>query len=282
MSSAKSKTRQLGVLTRCRRCEAPLRPGAKWCSRCKAWTLAQPRGKDKYPGMKLLSEVEAGAGVRHIPTGPWDSCFGVSYETKQAGIVQASINLVGGVPGAGKSTLSLQLANNLAGSLKKEVVYIAAEEDLLAVKERAKRLGLQHLNLIQGISALGGMQTELGGLLLGVRPSGIILDSLPGLGLETPEMGVEYCSALKGYAVELQCPIIVIDHATKSDDLAGLLALQHAVDATLVMYVNPDQSRTLTPLKNRNGPCDVEVRLLMTEHGLIAAPSGDDDEDSND
>jgi DNA repair protein RadA/Sms len=238
--------------------------------------------KERFPGMKLLSEVdESGSGVVHIATGPWDACFGVSYVTKKAGIVVGSVNLVGGVPGAGKSTLSLQLANALARSLKKEVVYIAAEEDLLAVKERAKRLGLDSLHLIQGISALGGMQTELGGLLLQVRPSGIILDSLPGLGLETPEQGVEYVSALKGYAVELQCPIIVIDHATKADDLAGLLALQHAVDATLVMYVNPDESRTLTPLKNRNGPCDVEVRLLMTEHGLVASTGADDEDDDN-
>lgn len=234
--------------------------------------------KEKFPGMQLLSEVdESGSGVVHIPTGPWDKCFGVSYVTKKAGIVAGSVNLVGGVPGAGKSTLSLQLANALAQSLQKQIVYIAAEEDLLAVKERAKRLGLNSLHLIQGISALGGMQTELGALLLAVRPAGIILDSLPGLGLETPERGVEYCSALKGYAVELQCPIIVIDHATKADDLAGLLALQHAVDATMVMYVNPDESRTLTPLKNRNGPCEVECRLRMTERGLI--PFGEEEED---
>ncbi len=232
--------------------------------------------------MTLLSEVESSKGVKHIPTGPWDECFGVHYETKRAGIVCGSVNLVGGMPGAGKSTLSLQLTDALAGSLGKQVIYIAAEEDLIEVKERAVRLGLKHLNLIQGISALGGMQTELGGLLLAVRPAGIVLDSIPGLGLETQEMAVEYCSALKGYAVELQCPIIVINHATKQDDQAGLLSMQHAVDCTMVMYVNPDESRTLTPLKNRNGPCDVQVRLLMTERGLVAAPSDEEDEEDED
>jgi DNA repair protein RadA/Sms len=240
--------------------------------------VAVNRTKDKWPGMKLLSEVEPGVGVRHIPTGPWDACFGISYETKQAGIVQASVNLVGGEPGAGKSTLALQLANELAGSLKKEVAYIAAEEDLLAVRERAMRLGLKNINLIQGISALGGFQTELGALLLGVRPAGIILDSLSGLGLETPEMETEYASALKGYAVELQAPIIIISHVNKQLDFAGLMSLQHAVDATLAMYVNPDESRTLTPLKNRNGSCEVECRLLMTERGLVAFSEEADDE----
>lgn len=280
MSSAKSRTHSLSNTTKCRQCNAPLRPGAKYCGRCKCWTRGvTPLSKDKFPGTKLLSEVESSKGIRHIPTGPWDQCFGVHYETKRAGIVAGSVNLVGGLPGAGKSTLSLQLTNALAKSLDKEVIYIAAEEDLIEVRERAIRLGLQHMHLIRGISALGGMQVELGGLLLAVRPAGIILDSLPGLGLETPEMGVEYCSALKGFAVELQCPIIVIDHATKQDDLAGLLALQHAVDATLVMYVNPDETRTLAPLKNRNGPTDVEVRLLMTEHGLVAMPSEEEEEE---
>jgi predicted ATP-dependent serine protease len=280
-SAKKKETRPLGHQSKCRACFAPLRPGARHCGRCKAWTV-HPENKTgkKYPGMSLLSEVDmSGQGVTHIPTGPWDPCFGVSYLTKKAGIVAGSVNLVGGVPGAGKSTLSLQLTNALAKSLSREIVYIAAEEDLIQVKERAKRLDLDCLHLIQGISALGGMQTELGALLLDVRPAGIILDSLPGLGLETPEMGVEYCSALKGYAVELNCPIIVIDHATKSDDLAGLLALQHAVDATLVLFVNPDETRTLTPLKNRNGPCDVQVRLLMTEKGLVAAGNEEDEED---
>ena len=280
--SEKSKTRQLGRQTKCRQCDAPLRPGARYCSRCRAWTVApENKSGDKFPGMKRLSEVTA-SGVEHIPTGPWDKVFGISHRTKIAGIVRASTNLLGGVPGAGKSTLALQLTDALAGSLQKEVIYIAAEEELVAVRERAERLELKNMALIQGISALGGMQTELGALLLAVRPSGIVLDSLPGLGLETPEQGVQYCEALKGYAVELQCPIIVINHATKQDDLAGLLQLQHAVDATMVMYVNPDESRTLTPLKNRNGPCDVEVRLIMTERGLVAArDTEDEDEDEN-
>lgn len=268
MSSNSSK----GLLqtVRCSRCQAKLFHGSLYCSRCKVWNIVKIVSNLK--GMTRLSEVSS-TPVEHIPTGPWDKAFGINYETKIAGIVRPSVNLVGGVPGAGKSTLSLQLADALAAALaastKSDVIYIATEESLPEVQARAKRLNLKNLYFIQGIAALGGLQVELGQLLLAAKPSGIILDSLPGLSLETPEQGVEFCKALKSYAVELNCPIIVIDHATKADDLAGLLALQHAVDCTLVLYVNPDESRTLTPLKNRNGPTDVEVQLIMTENGLI-------------
>ena len=253
---------------RCSSCEAKLSHGSKYCSRCKTWNFHKPASQT-FAGMQRLSEVVS-THVEHISTGPWDRCFGVHYESKKMGIVRTSVNLVGGVPGAGKSTLSLQLTDALAQHLQRDIIYIAAEESLPEVRVRAIRLGLKNLHLIQGISALGGMQTELGALLLAAKPGGIILDSLPGLSLDTPEQAVEYCKALKGYAVALNCPIIVIDHATKADDLAGLLALQHAVDSTNVLYVQPDESRILSPMKNRNGPSDVEVHMRMTEQGLIA------------
>ena len=120
------------------------------------------------------------------------------------------------------------------------------------------------------------MQTELGRLLLEYKPSGIVLDSLPGLGLDTPQQNVEYCKALKGYAVALNCPIIIINHATKQDDLAGLMALQHDVDGTMVMFVNQDETRTLTNIKCRHGVAGVEVHLDMTENGLVKIESRED------
>jgi DNA repair protein RadA/Sms len=263
----------------CTNCSAKLRAGTFKCPKCKKWNFQTKNALEGRKDVQILSEVEDNE-VDHISTGAWDPCFGIHFRTKKAGPVKGSVYLLGGVPGAGKSTLSLQLADALGGSLQQNVMYIAAEEELKPIKERGLRLQLQHMNKILGISAVGGIQTELGRLLLEYKPAGIVLDSLPGLSLDTAAAGVEYCQALKGYAVALKCPIIVIDHATKQDDLAGLMALQHGVDGTLVMFVNEDETRTLTNIKCRHGPSGIEIHMAMTEFGLRKIESSDSDSDT--
>ena len=56
------------------------------------------------------------------------------------GVVEGSLVLVGGDPGIGKSTLLLQMCNNMASDNRK-VLYISGEESLKQIKIRAERLG---------------------------------------------------------------------------------------------------------------------------------------------
>jgi len=84
---------------------------------------------------------------------------------------------------------------------------------------------------------------------------------------------------LKEYSVELNSPSIVIDHITKQGDFAGLEALQHAVDCTMMFEVY-DNIRVLETQKNRSGPAFVQVHFEMTERGLVYVdPPKDEGED---
>lgn len=56
------------------------------------------------------------------------------------GIVKGSVVLIGGDPGIGKSTISLQISNQLAGK-GHTILYVSGEESVAQTKLRAGRLG---------------------------------------------------------------------------------------------------------------------------------------------
>ena len=228
----------------------------------------------------LLSDAE----VKPIPrmvTGPWDPCFG-------GGVAEASVTLIGGAAGAGKSTMALQLVDNVAGTLKRETLYLAAEENAAQVRDRAQRIGVKHPQMIRLVPSLGGFQGNLHDLVHTRKPAVIVVDSLPGLrgeGDANPEIAVLFAKWLKGFAVSLNCPVLIVDHVTKKGEFAGAMALQHAVDTTIQLFKESDASeiREMTTIKNRFGPAGVCVRLLMTATGLKATgPQDEDEEDEED
>ena len=208
----------------------------------------------------LLSEVSVEKSER-LQTGPWDLCFG-------GGLVSESVVLIGGAPGAGKSTLMLQIAEE-AGS----VLYLAAEEAPEQIKERADRLGISG-EAIHIWPTLGG-ETVIEAILDGletyeIEPDLIIADSLPGMAGDNHALQSEICISLKNYAIENKCPALIIDHITKELEFAGRIALQHLVDATISFY--PDEKtgkRVLKPVKNRHGAVGTSSVFDMRETGLV-------------
>ena len=196
--------------------------------------------------------------LTRIQSGPWDKCFG-------GGIVTTSVTIIGGCPAAGKSTMALQLSNRIAEVTNREIIYVGTEESVQEIKSRAIRLQLTCMHLIR-IHPMGS-SADLGSILTSRKPSAIILDSLPGL-TSDPEIAVELCKRFKDYAVELNAPVIIIDHVTKGDDFAGLMQLQHAVDTLLSLFPNENGMRELATVKNRFGPANISVKLGMAERGL--------------
>jgi DNA repair protein RadA/Sms len=220
-----------------------------------------------------MSDVPDDANEHRLITGPWDKCFG-------GGIATTSVTLLGGVPGAGKSTMSLQLADAIAEATKREVLYVGAEEASRDIKARFQRLQLKNQALIR-IFPLGS-NADLGSVLMKRRPAAFVLDSLPGLIGDDLQAAVALCNALKGYCVDLDAPAIVIDHVTKDENYAGLMALQHAVDTTMLFTVDGDDGiRELNVTKNRFGPANVSAFFEMTSRGLIEAILDDDEEDDD-
>jgi len=260
----------------CTRCGHRFRDDRSQCPSCRLWNHDGGNVKPLAVGENadqtvLLSDVKASKTTRII-TGPWDPCFG-------GGIVRASVVLIGGAPGAGKSTLGLQLGDALAEETEGETLYIAAEEANEPISARADRLGLKNKHRIRLVPM--GATSDLGDIMRTRAPSGIILDSLSGIAKDIKEE-VEMAEALKDYAVLLNCPVLIIDHVNKQEEFAGLMELQHVVDATVSLYPLHDEIREMVTVKNRHGASNVIVRLQMTATGLVLAAPEEDDSDDED
>jgi DNA repair protein RadA/Sms len=263
MKTARSKEKNRA----CASCGAHAVPADKrQCTSCGAWNLPVEISKDN-DGTVLLSDASV-HDVTRLDLGSVNPCFGVG------GIVDTSTVLLGGAPGAGKSTLSLQMAERIARSTGKEVLYVAAEEALPPIRERAVRLGLTHLASLRMVPIAEGFDGNIGEIILGRTPGGIIIDSIAALNLD-PEECVGLCTLMRDICVKVKAPCILIDHINKEEEFAGLMALQHAVDTLVTLSPQGDVSREpqrlMRTLKNRHGRNDA-VCLEMTERGLEACP----------
>ena len=155
----------------------------------------------------LLSEVVREEQPR-IQTGPWDYVFG-----KPPGLAHSGVYLVGGAPGAGKTTMLLQLADAIQG----EVIFVAAEQSLPEIGVYADRLRVKHQSNIRLVPALNG--ANISRVLDSHSPKLTIIDSLQGLVGDDDALQEQVCSVVKQYAVKLRCPIIMISHVTKDEVL---------------------------------------------------------------
>lgn len=251
---------------KCKLCETELKPGLMQCQSCKFWNLdalsngpGVAPGEKKYPDYILLDEVEDSENDRII-SGPWDYVFG-------GGIVTTSCTIIGGAPGAGKSTLFIQMADAISRKLKRDVAYIATEESLKQIKGRAKRLKLLPNKNLGMIAAMGGLP-NVSEILNRVKPAAIFLDSVQGLAGNSEDVAVELCNILKKVAVLREAPVIISSHVNKSDEIAGLMALQHVVDATMTFFPDESGVRILEVEKNRDGQAFISTTFQMTEFGL--------------
>lgn len=230
----------------------------------------------------LESEDDGETVIEVIPTGPWDECFrkGVDEHGRPypIGIVKGSVVLLGGEPGAGKSTVALQLAGRIAEVTEKEILYVAAEESKAQVLDRARRLKVPRRDLFRLIPK-NSVGVDMGEVFLRYRPGGVVIDSLTALAPDIQD-AANICKNMKDYATELNAPFVVIDQVTKDRDFAGLMSLQHCVD-TLLMLVksNEDAIRAIQSHKNRFGESNFEKLLRMTGLGLVDyVPEEDEDE----
>lgn len=273
----------------CRRCGESVHVDLSQCPSCRHFNIAVAITPGENDGTEWLDDVTE-EKTQRIQTGPWDPVFGttvVDDDTPEkphrvSGIVGSSVILIGGAPGAGKSTLALQLADSVAMSTDKVVLYVSKEEPDGQVKARKLRLKLKSYRKIRmyGINN----EADLGALLLAWKPVAVIIDSFKKVAPD-PEAQVVFAARLKQYCNELGAIGIIIDHVNKEEDFSGHMANQHEVDTTLLFTVWPDEVRELRTVKNRNGASGVRVCFDMSELGLVyneeatRALSGDSDDD---
>ncbi len=193
------------------------------------------------------------------------------------GLVPGSIILLGGEPGIGKSTLSLQTMLRLP---EKKILYISGEESAHQLKMRANRLGGDNENfLILCENSLEAIFDHI----KAEQPELVVIDSIQTIMTEDVETSAgsitqirECASALLHFAKSSGVPVILIGHITKEGTLAGPKILEHIVDT--VIQFEGDQHymyRILRSMKNRFGSTAELGIYEMQQNGLrqVSNPS---------
>ena len=188
------------------------------------------------------------------------------------GLVPASVALLAGEPGIGKSTLLLHLVAHLA-SQGNECLLVSGEESHAQVAARARRLGIPGgaIRFAPGRDLEQVLQTARV-----ERPFLLAVDSIQTVrdtsGTQVPGgvSQVRTCTdALVGLAKAEGVAMLLTGHVTKDGDLAGPRALEHAVDVVLTFEGDPRSGlRVLAGGKNRFGAEGESAWFEMGTAGL--------------
>ena len=247
----------------------------KWlgkCPACGAWnTIAEHTvAKESSSPARVVSVPRAEAckvqdiaenQTRRIDTGNKEL-----NRVLGGGIVPGSLILLGGEPGIGKSTLSLQLAltdNNL------RTLYVSGEESAEQIKMRAKRLGINNMECtVFTETLLENIIAEIESL----RPDMVIIDSIQTMSTDLVESSAgsvtqirECTAALLKVAKMLGISIFIIGHITKEAWREALR--QTTIGQTLQGGINPAKAQCLFHHINIWQTCSRTGRTFAAIHG---------------
>lgn len=194
------------------------------------------------------------------------------------GLVPGSIVLLGGEPGIGKSTLTLQTILHLP---HKKVLYVSGEESAHQLKMRADRITTEQNNNV--VILCETSLEHIFNQVLEVKPDLLIIDSIQTIATNHVDSSpgsiaqVRECAALLlRLAKTSGIPILLIGHINKEGTLAGPKILEHMVDT--VIQFEGDQHymyRILRSIKNRFGSTSELGIYEMQQNGLrpVSNPS---------
>ena len=272
-----AKAKQVYVCTSCGQVYS------KWqgrCDGCREWNtiieqIVEPAKKNTARGVKSnviskrLVDVSGSTSERIITS------IGEFNRVMGGGIVKDSLTIITARPGAGKSTLLLQVAQDVA-SQGMNVLYASGEESESQIKNRAERiLEMIHPNIwIHSDVSLNNVLTAIDE----VDADLIIIDSIQTFIMEeyssrpgSPVQTMECANALLQIAKNSKKPraVIIVGQMTKDDEIAGVRALEHLVDAVLVIEgESGEELRGIIATKNRFGSTGEAAFFAMTEKGM--------------
>ena len=187
------------------------------------------------------------------------------------GLVRGSMVLLGGEPGIGKSTLSLQVALATEGI---KTLYVSGEESASQIKMRAARLGaVSDECYIYSETLLENILSYVDEM----KPDLVVIDSIQTIYSDAIESSAgsvsqirECATRLLKMAKESGISVIVIGHITKDGAIAGPKILEHIVDVVISFEGdNNNVYRLLRGIKNRFG-ATFEIGIFeMREEGLV-------------
>lgn len=253
------------------------------CPNCGAWNSLEEyeveKGNKKKSASRIISnssnsskklkEVSIDSSKRIL------SGIGEFDRTIGGGLVRDSVSILTAKPGMGKSTLLLELADKLSRK-DLRVMYISGEESESQIKQRALRI-MDDISDNIYILSTNSMDLCLKEIEK-INPHIIFLDSIQTVGLSSftqrvgsPTQTIECANAFVDVCKDPLNPKagIMIGHMTKSEQLAGLMTLEHLVDTVLYIEGEPDiPLRILRTTKNRFGYTGEIGLFSMGEDGL--------------
>ena len=257
----------------------------KWLGKCPACNRWDTMKEIKVTPQPSLGSVKAkvplslkGDGVAAVPLHKieagdeprMDMGDGELNRVLGGGMVPGSLVLLGGEPGIGKSTLTLQTVLRLQG---RRILYVSGEESARQIKLRADRLGPTN----EGLYIL--CETSLEKIFQHIeemQPDLVVIDSIQTMQTESVESSAgslaqvrECAAALLRYAKSGGVSILLIGHINKEGTLAGPKVLEHIVD--VVLQFEGDQHhlyRILRSIKNRFGSTSELGIYEMRHNGL--------------
>ncbi len=253
----------------------------KWsgqCTGCGAWnTLIEEAVGDATTqpggGALALAEVRLLRDIDALLAAPRPTGIAELDRVLGGGVVAASVTLLGGEPGIGKSTLLLQLLAQWEGPC----LYVSAEESAQQVRLRAERLQASSANV--WLVA----ETTLAGIIDAIErtsPSLVAIDSIqtiadqrlgsaPGAVAQVRECAQQLVVEAKRRDVA----VVLVGHVTKDGALAGPRLLEHVVDTVLSFEGDRHHAlRLLRAVKHRFGGTDELGLFEMTGAGLVGVP----------
>lgn len=259
----------------------------KWqgrCPACGAWNtiVEQPAAETKKKSAAPLSRD--GNSRKPRPIAEVEAVDELRFNTGMSeldrvlggGAVKGSLVLVGGAPGIGKSTLMLQICDNLCRFAN--VLYVSGEESERQIKLRAQRLGIRD----EGLYLFS--ETNLDDIVSAVqdqKPDILIVDSIqtiyngdssssPGSVAQVKECTMALMHLAKGMGIT----VFVVGHINKEGSLAGPKVLEHMVDCVLHFEGEEHNSyRILRAAKNRFGATNEIGVFEMVDRGLVEVPN---------
>jgi DNA repair protein RadA/Sms len=273
--------KSLGVRYVCSNCGALSTTWTGRCRVCGEWNTLQEQvdissSTAGASGRRLQIESvtkAAAAKTKRVSTkvSDFDNVLG-------GGLVAGSINLLAGQPGIGKSTLLLQVANNIAK--KHKILYVSGEESAQQIALRAERLGTKSDSLQLATSTVANdISTTISAGDFDV----VIIDSVQSIAVNEISSAAGNISQITNStqllttaAKSTNTALILVGHVTKEGAIAGPKVLEHIVD--VVLQLEGDRYggfKILRAVKNRYGATTEAGIFEMTDGGLepVANPS---------